>query len=154
METCRWPSKHQGSLVTKELTFYADDFRAVPLSIGATLSGGHVALQEAFGTLVADYGVDVVVGALPTNQEGVFHRRRGSTKHWNMKDSIWESERATKEFSNAHSCADPEWRHVSHIKRQRSVYTSWEGKSTENRSVLQQLCWCFVLSCLGVPGSL
>lgn len=79
---------HQASLVTKELTFYADDFRSVPLAIGATLSGGHVALQEAFGTLVADDRVDVVVGALPTNREGVFHRRRGSAKHCRMKDSI------------------------------------------------------------------
>lgn len=72
---------HQTSLVTKELTFYADDFRSVPLAIGAALSSWHVALQEAFGALVADYRVDVVVGALPTNQEGVIHRRRGSTKH-------------------------------------------------------------------------
>lgn len=79
---------HQASPVSRELTFYADDFGSVPLAIGATLGGGHVALQEAFGTLVADHRVDVVVGALPTNQEGVFHRRRGSAKHWKIKDCI------------------------------------------------------------------
>lgn len=72
---------HQTLLFVKELTFYADDFRSVPFAIGATLCCGHVALQEAFGTLVADNRVDVVVGALPTNQEGVIHRRRGSAKH-------------------------------------------------------------------------
>lgn len=67
------------------LTFYADDFRSVPLSVGAALGGGHVALQEAFGALVADDGVDVVVGALPANQEGVIHGGRGSAKHWRME---------------------------------------------------------------------
>lgn len=72
---------HHTLQIAQELTFYADDFRSVPFAIGATLSGGHVALQEAFGTLVADDGVNVVVGALPTNQEGVIHRRRGSAKH-------------------------------------------------------------------------
>lgn len=65
----------------RELTFYADDFRPVPLAVGATLGGGHVALQEAVGALVASHGVDVVVGALTTNQEGVVHGGRGSTKH-------------------------------------------------------------------------
>lgn len=74
-------SKQEVSLFAKELTFYADDFRPVPLAIGATLGGRHVALQEAFSALVADHRVDVIVGALPTNQEGVIHKRRGSTKH-------------------------------------------------------------------------
>lgn len=41
-----------------------------------------MALQEAVGTLVARHRVDVVVGAFPTNQEGVVHGRRGSTQHW------------------------------------------------------------------------
>ena len=76
------PSKEDVSLFAKELTFYADDFRPVPFAIGATLGGRHMALQEAFGTLVADHRVDVVVGALPTNQEGIIHRGRGSAKHW------------------------------------------------------------------------
>lgn len=75
------PSKQEVSIFAEELTFYADDFRPVPLAIGTTLGGRHVALQEAFGTLVADHRVDVVVGALPTNQEGVIHSRRGSAKH-------------------------------------------------------------------------
>lgn len=47
--------------VQKKLTFYADDFWLVPLAVGATLGGGHVALQEAVGTLVANHRVDVVV---------------------------------------------------------------------------------------------
>lgn len=38
-----------------KLTFYADDFRPVPLPVGTTLSSGHMALQEAVGTLVAHY---------------------------------------------------------------------------------------------------
>lgn len=65
-----------------KLTFYADDFWPVPLAVGATLGGGHMALQEAVGALVARHRVDVVVGALPTNQEGVVHGRRGSAQHW------------------------------------------------------------------------
>lgn len=64
--------------------FYADDFRPVPLAIGTALSGGHMALQEAVGTLVAHYGVDVIVGALPTNQEGIIHSGRGSAKHCSL----------------------------------------------------------------------
>ncbi len=64
-----------------ELTFYADDLRSVPLAVGATLGGGHVALQEAVGALVAHYRVDVVVGTLPANQEGVIHSGWGSAKH-------------------------------------------------------------------------
>lgn len=68
------------------LTFYADDFRSVPLAIGATLSSGHVALQEAVGALVAHHRVDVVVGALPANQEGVIHSGRGSAKHCRIKE--------------------------------------------------------------------
>lgn len=68
--------------IERKLTFYADDFGPVPLSVSATLGGGHVALQEAVGALVARHRVDVVVGALPTNQEGVVHGRRGSTQHW------------------------------------------------------------------------
>lgn len=68
--------------IKRKLTFYADDLGPVPLSVRATLGGGHVALQEAVGALVARHRVDVVVGALPTNQEGVVHGRRGSTQHW------------------------------------------------------------------------
>lgn len=48
-------SKLDVGIFAKELTFYADDFRPVPLAIGATLGCGHVALQEAFNTLVADH---------------------------------------------------------------------------------------------------
>lgn len=44
-----------------------------------------MALQEALGALVADDGVDVIVGALPANQEGVIYRRRGSAKHWSIE---------------------------------------------------------------------
>lgn len=80
------PSKEEVSFFANALTFYADDFWAIPLAIGATLGGRHVALQEAFGTLVPDHRVDVVVGALPTNQEGVIHKRRGSAKHWRKEE--------------------------------------------------------------------
>lgn len=76
------PLKRDHLHLVSLLTFYADDFRSVPLSVGAALGGGHVALQEAFGALVADDGVDVVVGALPADQEGVVHRGRGSAEHW------------------------------------------------------------------------
>lgn len=41
------------SLLT--LTFYADDFRSVPLAVSTTLSSGHVPLQEAIGALVTRY---------------------------------------------------------------------------------------------------
>lgn len=64
--------------------FYADDFRPVPLAVGATLSSGHMTLQEAVGALVARDRVDVVVGALPTNQEGVIHSGRSSAKHCSL----------------------------------------------------------------------
>lgn len=64
-----------------KLTFYADDFRSVPLAIGTTLSGGHVTLQEAISALVAHYRVDVVVGTLLTNEEGIIHKRWGPAKH-------------------------------------------------------------------------
>lgn len=64
--------------------FYADDFRSVPFAVGTTLGGGHVALQEAVCALVAHHGVDVVVGALPTNQEGVINSGRGSAKHCSL----------------------------------------------------------------------
>lgn len=46
------------------LTFYADNFRPVPLAISAALSSGYVALQEAVSALVAHYRVDIVVGTL------------------------------------------------------------------------------------------
>lgn len=66
----------------KKLTFYADDLWPVPLAVGTALGGGHVALQETVGALVARHRVDVVVGALPTNQEGVVHGRGSSAQHW------------------------------------------------------------------------
>lgn len=64
-----------------KLTFYADDFRSVPLAIGATLSSRHMALQEAVGALVTHHRVDIIVGKLPTNQEGIIHSGWGSAKH-------------------------------------------------------------------------
>lgn len=73
-------------LARVKLTFYADDFRPVPLAVGTTLSSGHMALQEPIGALVAHHGVDVIVGALPTNQEGVIHSGWGSTKHCRMEE--------------------------------------------------------------------
>lgn len=48
-------------LLFVKLTSYADDFRSVPFAVGTALSGGHVALEEAVSTLVARYGVDVIV---------------------------------------------------------------------------------------------
>lgn len=74
-------------ILFKKLTFYADDFWPVPLAVGTTLSGGDVALQEAVDALVAHHRVDVIVGALPTNQEGVIHGRRGSAQHWGIKNT-------------------------------------------------------------------
>jgi len=76
----KWPNERKKYLKIK-LTFYADDFGPVPLAVGATLGGRHVALKEAVGALVASHRVDVVVGAFPTNQEGVVHGGRGSAKH-------------------------------------------------------------------------
>lgn len=64
--------------------FYADDFGSVPLAVGATLSSGHMALQEAIGALVAHHRVDVVVGSLPTNQESIIHSGRCSAKHCSL----------------------------------------------------------------------
>lgn len=69
------------------LTFYADDLGPVPLAVSATLSCGNVALQEAFCTLVTDHRVYVVVRAFPTNQVGVVHRGRSSTKHYRDKNT-------------------------------------------------------------------
>lgn len=78
-----WPNGHVAGWVGEcKLTFYADDLRPVPLAVGATLGGGHVALQEAVGALVACHRMDVVVWALPTNQEGVVHGRGSATQHW------------------------------------------------------------------------
>lgn len=59
--------------------FYADDFGSVPFAVCTTLGGGNVALQEAIGALVTHDGVNVVVRALSTNQEGVVHWGRDST---------------------------------------------------------------------------
>lgn len=44
-----------------------------------------MALQEAVCALIAHHRVDVVVGTLPANQEGIVHSRWGSTKHWRRK---------------------------------------------------------------------
>lgn len=66
-----------------------------------------MALQEAVGALVARHRVDVVVGALPTNQEGVVHGRRGSAQHWrgdggeaghDMKAELWPSPGGDPDF--------------------------------------------------------
>lgn len=64
-----------------KLTFYADDFWSVPLAVGTTLGGGNMALQEAAGALVTHYRVDVIVGTLPANQEGIIHSGRCSTEN-------------------------------------------------------------------------
>lgn len=75
-----------------KLTFYADDFGFLPLSISATLCSRHVALQETIGALVTRHGVDVVMGAPPANQEGVVHRGRGPAEHckrrWTQKKTL------------------------------------------------------------------
>lgn len=74
-----------------KLTFYADDLWPVPLAVGATLSGGNVALQEAVGALVTHHGVDVIVGTLPTDEEGVVHGGRSAAEDCRGQETQYSS---------------------------------------------------------------
>lgn len=76
-----------------------------------------MALQEAVGTLVAHYRVDVVVGALPTNQKGIIHGGRGSAKHCRGREiqnitgrpHLYMSSSVIKKYMNKSRC-------ILHIK--------------------------------------
>lgn len=55
-----------------------------------------MALEETIGALVARHGVDVIVGAFPTNQEAVVHDGRRATE--NCSKSRKEKQNSTVEF--------------------------------------------------------
>lgn len=59
----------------------ADDLRSLPAPVGPAAGGGDVALEEAFGALVAYDCMDVIVRPPTTYQMGVLHSRRGPTQH-------------------------------------------------------------------------
>lgn len=53
-----------------------------------------MALEEAFGALVADRGVDVVMRPPSADQVGVLHRWRGSAQHCRGATACTEDEKS------------------------------------------------------------
>lgn len=53
-----------------------------------------MALEEAFGALVADRGVDVVMRPPSADQVGVLHRWRGSAQHCRGRQRAQEDEKS------------------------------------------------------------
>lgn len=79
---------------TWPLTLRTDDPGSLPGPIGPAAGGGDVALKEAFGALVADHRVDVIMRPPPADQMGVLHGGRGPAQHcggWSYSDvwSMW-----------------------------------------------------------------
>lgn len=70
------------------LTLCTDDPGSLPATVGPATDGRDVALEEAFGALVTDHGVDVVVRPPSANQVGVLHCGWGSAQHCRGGGSI------------------------------------------------------------------
>lgn len=75
-------SLHLYTSLNAALTLCTDDPGSLPVTVGPATNGRDVALEEAFGALVADHCMDVIMGPPPANQVGVLDCWWASTQHW------------------------------------------------------------------------